>query len=250
MAGQKAWIQPACATSVLCNLDATGALLALDEMWKLQAVDGGRPWYTSGLLSKEIRFLIGEWIYIIWFNARHGMAWIMYSMMYKHTYTPTTSMYTRDHTRISIYNYILYIQYMHAIDVTHVRSICTDACPLSLRHWNIRMQWITLSVVADCAAQAEVNVFHISAVVAACGKERTFRCTFWNSHAWLWNLYEFVEYVLIPHFSCNPQSHRTPNGKLLGSSCFIVRELSASTSWPSTPWFGAASLGGFGMSPW
>ena len=51
MARQKAWIQPACATSVLRNLDATGALLALDEMWKLQA-DGG-PWYTSGLLSKE-----------------------------------------------------------------------------------------------------------------------------------------------------------------------------------------------------
>lgn len=49
MAGQKAWIQPARATSVLRNLDATGALLALDEMWKLQAVDGGRPWYTSGI---------------------------------------------------------------------------------------------------------------------------------------------------------------------------------------------------------
>ena len=62
MAGQKAWIQPACATSVLRNLDATGALLALDEMWKLQAVDGGRPWYTSGLLSKEIRLLVGKWI--------------------------------------------------------------------------------------------------------------------------------------------------------------------------------------------
>ena len=33
------WMQPASATTLLRHLDATGALLALDEMWKLQALD-------------------------------------------------------------------------------------------------------------------------------------------------------------------------------------------------------------------
>ena len=57
MAGPKAWMQPASATTVLRKLDATGALLALDEMWKLQAVTASdySDWWTTLLFRAWAR---------------------------------------------------------------------------------------------------------------------------------------------------------------------------------------------------
>lgn len=61
----------------------------------------------------------------------------LYIYIYMHIYL---------YIRRCIYICIVFLcMHMHAIDVTHVRSLCTDAYPL--RHWNIMVRWITFKIV-------------------------------------------------------------------------------------------------------